>query len=76
MVDVSRWMSEDPIHFTAGDPNLYRYVGNLPTGATDPSGMVLVAWDGHTRDQYETWLRDTLGISSLQVSPFLKCSPF
>ena len=24
----------------AGDPNLYRYVGNSPTNATDPSGLV------------------------------------
>ena len=25
--------------FAAGDANLYRYVGNGPTGATDPSGL-------------------------------------
>jgi len=24
--------------FSAADPNLYRYVGNNPTNATDPSG--------------------------------------
>ncbi len=38
---TSRWVSEDPIGFAAGDPNLYRYVGNSPAGAVDPSGL----WD-------------------------------
>jgi RHS repeat-associated protein len=35
---VGRWLSEDPIGFAAGDHNLYRYVGNFSTGATDPRG--------------------------------------
>ncbi len=35
---VGRFISEDPIGFTAGDANLYRYVGNSPLNATDPSG--------------------------------------
>ncbi len=34
-------ISKDPIGFDAGDPNLYRYVGNSPTNATDPSGTVM-----------------------------------
>ena len=34
-----RWISQDPIGFAAGDENLYRYVGNGPTNATDPSGL-------------------------------------
>jgi RHS repeat-associated protein len=34
-----RWLSQDPIGFGGGDANLYRYVGNGPTGATDPSGL-------------------------------------
>jgi RHS repeat-associated protein len=34
-----RWMQEDPIRERAGDTNLYRYVGNAPTDATDPSGL-------------------------------------
>jgi RHS repeat-associated protein len=33
---TGRWMSEDPIAFRSGDENLYRYVGNLPTGCVDP----------------------------------------
>ncbi|MCO8124099.1 hypothetical protein NHH03_20310 [Stieleria sp. TO1_6] len=32
-------ISQDPIGFSAGDANLYRYVGNGPTNATDPSGL-------------------------------------
>ncbi len=34
-----RWMEQDPMGFDAGDSNLYRYVNNAPTMATDPSGM-------------------------------------
>ena len=28
---VSRWSSESPLGFAAGDTNLQRYVGNSPT---------------------------------------------
>jgi RHS repeat-associated protein len=36
---TGRFISQDPIAFEAGDANLYRYVGNGPTNATDPSGL-------------------------------------
>jgi len=36
---TGRWISQDPIGFAGGDANLYRYVGNSPTNATDPSGL-------------------------------------
>ncbi len=36
---TGRWLSQDPIGFAAGDANLYRYVGNGSTNATDPSGL-------------------------------------
>jgi hypothetical protein len=36
---TGRWTTEDPIRFEAGDANLYRYVKNDPTNATDPSGL-------------------------------------
>ena len=36
---LGRWMQENPIGFDAGDGDLYRYVGNDPTNATDPSGL-------------------------------------
>jgi RHS repeat-associated protein len=33
-----RFISEDPLGYAAGDPNLYAYVGNDPINATDPGG--------------------------------------
>jgi RHS repeat-associated protein len=36
---MGRWISQDPLGFDAGDSNLYRYVNNGPTNATDPSGL-------------------------------------
>jgi RHS repeat-associated protein len=36
---VGRFISEDPIGFTAGDANLYRYVGNSPVNLVDSSGL-------------------------------------
>ena len=36
---TGQFISQDPIGFTAGDTNLYRYVGNGPWDGTDPSGL-------------------------------------
>jgi hypothetical protein len=36
---VGRWTSIDPLGHRAGDPNFYRYVGNMPQMAVDPSGL-------------------------------------
>jgi RHS repeat-associated protein len=36
---IGRFTSQDPKSFAAGDTNLYRYVGNDPSGANDPTGM-------------------------------------
>jgi RHS repeat-associated protein len=38
---TGRWTSQDPLGFGAGDANLYRYAGNSPTNATDPSGNII-----------------------------------
>jgi RHS repeat-associated protein len=38
--DLGRFIQEDPLGFVAGDPNLYRYVGNQPLTLTDPTGML------------------------------------
>lgn len=43
---IGRWMQEDPIDFEGGDLNLYRYVGNGPTNATDPSGLQIQGGGG------------------------------
>jgi RHS repeat-associated protein len=40
---LSRFVSEDPLEFLGGDPNLYAYVGNQPTALTDPSGLIPLA---------------------------------
>ncbi len=37
--NVGRFVSEDPIGFSGGDVNLYRYVGNDPVNAVDPEGV-------------------------------------
>ena len=37
---TGRWTTQDPMGFAAGDANLYRYVGNMATMATDPSGNI------------------------------------
>lgn len=34
--------------FAAGDKNLYRYVSNSPTNATDPSGLAEIPWKNLT----------------------------
>jgi RHS repeat-associated protein len=35
-----RWISEDPIGFAGGDPNVYSYVGNQATMWRDPTGLI------------------------------------
>src|SRR5262249_15828499 len=35
---LGRFISQDPMGFSAGDVNLYRYVGNDPLNLMDPSG--------------------------------------
>ncbi|MCU0293550.1 MAG: hypothetical protein MUF10_16440, partial [Thermoanaerobaculaceae bacterium] len=40
---VGRFISEDPIGFAGGDPDLYAYVWNRPTAFIDPPGTVAVA---------------------------------
>ncbi len=37
---LGKWMSRDPIGFAAGQPNLSEYVGNSPTNAVDPFGLI------------------------------------
>jgi len=38
------WTSRDPLSYAAGDVNLYRSVGNGPTGRLDPSGLIFYDW--------------------------------
>jgi RHS repeat-associated protein len=41
---LGRFISEDPVGFSAGDTNLYRYVGNNATNFTDPTGTTISGW--------------------------------
>ena len=36
------WAQRDPLGYAAGDANLYRYCGNMPTSAVDPSGNIWI----------------------------------
>jgi RHS repeat-associated protein len=36
---LGRWLTNDPIGFSAGDVNTFRYVGNGPTNKLDPLGL-------------------------------------
>ena len=48
---TGRWSTVDPSGFEAGDPNLFRDVGNDPTNATDPTGLKATYKDGsETKD--------------------------
>ena len=60
---TGRFLSRDPIGFSAGDMNLYRYVYNSPTNGTDPSGE---SW----LDDYANWFPD-LGIGRNIIYPIL-----
>jgi RHS repeat-associated protein len=43
---IGRFESEDPLGFAAGDSNLYRYVYNHTTAATDPTGLICLSLEG------------------------------
>lgn len=50
---TGRFLTPDPISFSAGDANLYRYVGNDSVNAIDPDGLeTLIPGSGH---HYVPW---------------------
>ena len=55
--EVGRFISVDPLGFGAGDTNLYRYVGNNSTNATDPSGLwsLQETWNSGVSAVKQTW---------------------
>jgi RHS repeat-associated protein len=55
---LHRFVSQDPIGFAAGDPNIYAYVGNSPLNLRDPLGL-----DGEEHgwfDWFWEWFRTPL----------------
>ena len=48
---VGRFMSEDPLAFTAGDTNVQRYVENGAKTGTDPSGLTVI-WGTRDMDAF------------------------
>lgn len=42
---TGRFIEEDPLHFAAGDVNLYRYAFNNPVNLVDPSGLAAAVED-------------------------------
>ena len=55
--NVGRFISVDPLGFGAGDTNLYRYVGNSSTLATDPTGMFSLQelWNNGVNTAQNIW---------------------
>ena len=48
---TGRFFGLDQHSFSAGDANLYRYVGNSPTNGTDPSGNYIIVRGGRTVEE-------------------------
>ncbi len=49
--EAMRWNRLDSLGFGGGDSNEYRFVGNAPTDATDPSGKLAFALGVRAKDQ-------------------------
>ena len=55
---LGRFIELDPIGFAAGDNNWYRFVGNSPTGRTDPSGLAPGFWSNYFHYITHPWAMD------------------
>jgi RHS repeat-associated protein len=57
---LGRFVQWDPIGFAAGDNNFYRFVGNGPTVATDPTGLDKQITDAgvHLGIEFDLWDED------------------
>ncbi|HSH39294.1 MAG TPA: RHS repeat-associated core domain-containing protein, partial [Chthoniobacterales bacterium] len=50
---LGRFLQPDPLHFKAGDYNLYRYCHNDPINKSDPLGLRWVVEDKELRKQFD-----------------------
>jgi RHS repeat-associated protein len=68
---VGLWISQDPIGFSARDPNLARYVNNTPIDNIDPSGLIITGpFDGGLTGNGLFW-PSTVGGSVLVAATIL-----
>jgi RHS repeat-associated protein len=66
---VGKFISEDPIGFSAGDSNLSRYVSNNPLNLVDPLGLQDIEWIATTDPFFQRLYQPFLdGISSAKAS--------
>ena len=73
---IGRFTSVDPTGFAAGDANLYRFVGDNPMNATDPSGLAeLPPGSPYGMGQPQLWYWDTPD-SKTDGTPFSKAWGF
>lgn len=63
---TGRFLSEDPIRFQAGS-NFYPYVGNSPSNALDPSGMLVTATYNKSTGQLTVTDSDTGQTATINV---------
>ena len=53
--ELGRFLQMDPIKFDAGDPNIFRYVGNDPVNWTDPSGLQYFQSGSYEKNDPQGW---------------------
>jgi RHS repeat-associated protein len=67
---MARFTSADPSGFDGGDPNLYRYVGNSPLNATDPTGLYTQLPTSYLPALSQPSLNYATGLSATDFSTF------
>jgi RHS repeat-associated protein len=79
---LGRWVTTDPSQYSAGDVNLFRFVGNNPTNGIDPSGLVWVPTGGRMiapvtqGPRYSIVSGYTHHLTGNPVLPYNRPSPF
>jgi RHS repeat-associated protein len=73
---LGRWVQNDPLALAGGDTNLYRYAGDQPLGALDPSGLQPLFPPGNPAASVEwiwkkirTWFRPGPSGTPAQLAP-------
>jgi RHS repeat-associated protein len=72
--ELGRFLQPDPIHFEAGDYNLYRYCHNDPVNNSDPTGLVGLTSTG---DGDWDWFNGDVALAQLsqQTAPTVHHNP-